>query len=291
MTVIATGSSLGLAAKLARTLSQDLIIIEEKSFPDGEKYVRVPQKIKGKAILVHSTHPPQDERFIQLLLAIDAVKNSGASKVVVVVPYLAYARQDKRFMEGEPISIGVILRSLQVAGADAFITVDVHNPSSLDEWLNIPHLNVLPIVQLAEYFKGTLHQPLVLAPDKGAIHRARAIAELLKASYDYLEKRRDRTTGELSLLPKNIEVEGKDVLIVDDIISTGSTLMLAAKSVLMNGAKRVHAACTHAILASSALDKLYNAGVSDIVATDTIPSPTSKISVAEPLANAVSSLL
>lgn len=291
MTVIATGSSLGLAAKLAKALSQDLIVIEERSFPDGEKYVRVPKKIEGEAILVHSTHPPQDERFIQLLLAIDAVKNAGASKVVVVVPYLAYARQDKRFMEGEPISVGVILRSLQVAGADAFIAVDVHNPSSLDEWLNIPHLNVLPIVQLAEYFKGTLHHPLVLAPDKGAIHRAQAVSELLKASYDYLEKRRDRTTGELSLLPKNIEVEGKDVLIVDDIISTGGTLVLAAKSVLTSGAKRVHAACTHAILASSALDKLYNAGVSEIVATDTVPSPVSKISVAEPLANAIGSLL
>lgn len=268
-----------------------MVLIEEKSFPDGERYVRVPQRIEGEAVLVHSTHPPQDERLIQLLLAIDAVKNAGASKVVVVVPYLAYARQDKRFMEGEPISVGVILRSLQAVGADAFVTVDVHNPSSLDEWLRIPHLNVLPAAQLAEYFKGTLHHPLVLAPDRGALHRARAVAEALGASYDYLEKRRDRTTGELSLLPKSIEAEGNDVLIVDDIISTGGTLVLAAKSMLRSGARRVYAACTHAILASGALDKLYGAGVSDVVATDTVPSPVSKVSVAEQLVAAITSLL
>ena len=290
MTVVATHSSLGLAARVAELLSDELVLVEEKLFPDGERYLRVPCKLEGDVILVHSTHPPQDERIMELLLAIDAVRGAGAKRVVVVTPYLAYARQDKRFLEGEPISIGVVLQAVQAVGADALVVVDIHKPSSLDEWLRIPHINVLPIKQLAEYFKGRLRDPLILAPDKGALHRARDMARVLDADYDYLEKRRDRVTGEIRVLPKSMSVEGRDVLIVDDIISTGRTLAAAARSAISAGARGVYAACTHALLVSGALDKVYGAGVREVVATDTVPSPISKVSVAEPIAEALKRL-
>lgn len=291
MTVIATSSSLGLAAKLSLLLSRELLIAEEKVFPDGERYLRIPRKLEGDVILVHSLYQPQDERFVQLLLAVDAVKGAGASRLAAVVPYFAYARQDKRFLEGEPVSVGVLLKAVEAAGADALVVVDIHKPSSLDEWLTIPHRNVLPIRELVGYFQGKLRDPVVLAPDKGAFHRAQLAAQLLGAECDYLEKSRDRVTGEVRIAPKSINVGGRDVLFIDDIISTGGTLAAAAKEVLALGARRVYAACTHALLVSSALDKLYAAGIEEVVATDTVPSPVSKVSVAESVAEAAREVL
>jgi ribose-phosphate pyrophosphokinase len=291
VTVIATSSSLGLAAKLSRLLSRELLVAEEKVFPDGEKYLRIPKRLEGDVLLVHSLHQPQDERFVQLLLAVDAAKGAGASRVIVVVPYFAYARQDKRFLEGEPVSVGALLKAVEAAGADALAVVDIHKPSSLDEWLRIPHFNVLPVRELAGYFRGKLRDPVVLAPDKGALHRAQLAAQVLGAEYDYLEKSRDRVTGEVKIAPKSVDVGGRDVLFIDDIISTGGTLVAAAKEVLALGAKRVYAACTHALLVSGALDKLYAAGVEEVVATDTVPSPVSRVSVAEPIAEVVRKLL
>lgn len=291
MTVIATSSSLGLAARLSRLLSRELLVAEEKVFPDGEKYLRIPKRLEGDVLLVHSLHQPQDERFVQLLLAVDAAKGAGASRVIVVVPYFAYARQDKRFLEGEPVSVGALLKAVEAAGADALAVVDIHKPSSLDEWLRIPHFNVLPVRELAGYFRGKLRDPVVLAPDKGALHRAQLAAQALGAEYDYLEKSRDRVTGEVKIAPKSVDVGGRDALFIDDIISTGGTLVAAAKEVLALGAKRVYAACTHALLVSGALDKLYAAGVEEVVATDTVPSPVSRVSVAEPIAEVVRKLL
>jgi len=291
VTVIATSSSLGLAAKLSRLLSRELLVADEKVFPDGEKYLRIPRKLEGDVILVHSLHQPQDERFLQLLLAVDAAKGAGASRLAVVVPYFAYARQDKRFLEGEPVSVGALLRAVEAAGADALVVVDIHRPSSLDEWLTIPHRNVLPIKELVGYFQGKLRDPIVLAPDKGAFHRAQLAAQSLGAECDYLEKSRDRVTGEVRIAPKSVNVDGKDVLFVDDIISTGGTLAAAAKEVLTLGARRVYAACTHALLVSSALDKLYAAGIEEVVATDTVPSPVSKVSVAKSVAEATREVL
>ncbi len=290
VTVVATSSSLGLAARVASILGGELVVAEEKAFPDGEKYVRVPIKIAGTAVIVHSTYPPQDERIVQLLLTIDAAKGAGAERAVVVIPYLAYARQDRRFLEGEPVSVGAILRAVEAVGADAVVTVDLHKPSSLDEWLRVPHTNVLPAGLLASYFKGRLKDPLVLAPDRGALHRAEAAAKALGADYDYLEKSRDRVTGQVTVAPKSLSVEGRDVLLIDDIISTGGTLALAAKSAKAAGARSVYAACTHALFVLGALDRLYAAGIGEVVATDTVPSPVSKVSVAELVASAVLSL-
>ncbi|RLE92806.1 MAG: ribose-phosphate diphosphokinase [Thermoprotei archaeon] len=281
MFVVATSFSNGIAAKLAEKLGARLVRAEEKTFPDGESYLRIPEKLEGTTLIVHSLYAPQDVAYMKLLMAIDAAKGAGADRVVVAIPYVAYARQDKRFLEGEPITVSIVLRGLETAGADALVTVDIHQPRSLDEWLSIPHVNVLPVKELADYFRVKLGQGVVLAPDKGALHRAEEAAKVLGLSYDYLEKTRDRVTGEVAISPKEIDVSGKNVLIIDDIISTGGTIALAARSMLKMGAANVYVACTHALLVKGALDRIYHEGVKEAAATDSVPSPISKVSVAE----------
>lgn len=289
--VVATSSSAGLAARLARSLGADLLLMEEKTFPDGECYVRVPARPSPLTVLVHTTYPDQDRRLVQLFLAVEALKGAGVDRLVLAVPYLAYARQDRRFLEGEPVSVGAVLRTLEGLGVDALVTVDVHKPESLHEWLRIPHANVLPIRELAAYLGSRVEDPVVVAPDRGALHRAEAMARALNAEYDYLEKARDRVTGEVTVKPKEVDVAGRDVVIVDDIISTGGTIALAAKSLSGAGPRRVYVACTHALLVAGALDKIYWWGVEEVVATDTVASPVSKVSVAGPLSESVKALM
>ena len=280
MTIYTLDSGNGLAARIAKALGDRLVLVEKRIFPDGESYVRVSEKPEGVAIVVHSLFYPQEKRLLELLLTLEALKGLGSDTVIAVVPYVAYARQDKRFLEGEPVSIKVVLKGIEAAGADALITVDLHKPQSLDEWLEIPHLNVIPYREIAEYFRERLRNPVILAPDKGALERAKKVAEFLGAEFDYVVKERDRVTGEVRAKPRQINVHGKDVVIVDDIISTGGTMALAAKQSLDLGASKVYAACTHAVMVKGALDKLLYSGISEVVATDTVPSPVSKISVA-----------
>jgi len=290
MTIYALSNSNGLAARVGRVIGDKVVLLEEKEFPDGESYVRVPQRPEGPAILVASLHPPQDKNFVKLLLALEALSAMKPEGLFVVVPYLAYARQDKRFLEGEPISVKVVLKSIEAAGAAGLVVVDAHKPSALSEHLSIPFKNAIPSREVAEYFKKKLKDPLVLAPDAGALERARSVAEHLSADYDYLMKERDRVTGEVRAQPKSMGVQGRDVLIVDDIISTGGTVALAASTALKQGASRVFAACTHAVMVKGALDLMLSSGVEEVVATDTVPSPVSRITAAPAIVEALKSL-
>ena len=291
MTVYSLEHSNGLAAQIARKIGDELVLLEKKTFPDGEIYVRVPSKPKGLAVLVATMLPSQEKRFLELLLAAEALSAYAEGSVIAVIPYLAYARQDKRFLEGEPISIKVVLRSLETAGVSGLVTVDCHQPRVLNEFLSVPFRNVLPFEEFASYFRGKVANQLILAPDLGAVERARKVAECMNAEFDYLVKERDKVTGEVKITPKSIDVSGKEVIIVDDIISTGGTISHAAKSVLSSGARSVKAACTHAVMVQGALDRLYYAGVEEVVATDTVPSPVSKISVAPALARGIRELI
>ncbi|MGC9106656.1 MAG: ribose-phosphate diphosphokinase [Infirmifilum sp.] len=291
MTVYALENSNGIAAGIARGIGDKLVQLEYKIFPDGESYVRVPQKPEGVAILVASLYPNPDKRIFELLMSVEAIKALSSEPLIAVVPYMAYARQDKRFLEGEPISIRVILKSLETLGLDGLVVVDIHKPSVLSEYTSIPSRNVFIDRLIAEYFHPKMRNSVVLAPDVGAIERAKRVAAHLDAEYDYLVKERDRVTGEVKAMPKNLTVEERTVLIVDDIISTGGTMALAARTVLSQGAEKVYAACTHAVMVRGALDLLISSGISEVAATDTVPSPVSKISVVPAAVEELRSLL
>ncbi len=268
--IVIRGSGGYPAPQVSEALGAELIDIEYKVFPDGETYVRIPRPIAGKlAVVVQSLFPSQNDKLIELLLMIEAARGLGASRVIVVAPYVAYARQDRRFREGEPISIKVVLSALRAVGAHALITVDIHKPESLN-FFEGPSVNVDPSPLFAEALREEKNV-IVVAPDRGALHRAERLAEKLGAPYDYLEKFRDRVTGDITMKPKTMPVKGKTVILVDDIISTGGTIAKAASILREQGAERIVVAVSHALLVGNAMEKLVKARVDRILALDTVP--------------------
>lgn len=290
--VVAGPASRGLSRKLAAELAAELVEAEAKVFPDGESYIRIARPIGGEdVIVVQSCYPPQDKHLIELLLLVNAASDLGARSVIAASPYLAYARQDKRFLEGEAISGRMVLRLIAAAGARGVVTVDVHSEDLLRA-SDVPAINVSAAPLLASYLASLgLRTPFVLSPDRRRLREAEAVAKALGGDYGCLEKTRDRVTGEVRTEARELPVSGRDVVIVDDIISTGGTVANAASIVKSQGARRVVAACTHPILVSGALERMYRAGVDEVVGTDSVEGKFSKVSVAPAVAEGVRRLL
>jgi ribose-phosphate pyrophosphokinase len=277
-----------LGEKIAELLNAETISVTFKKFPDGESYIRLEGKIQGdEAVIVQTTCPPQDSRIIQLMLLADAAKRNGAKKITAVVPYLAYSRQDKAFLQGEPISIETIARALKTAGVDSLITVNVHQDKVLAKF-PFPARTLSAIPLLAEYFRQKgFTRAFALAPDRGAIHIAEEVRKILGGECGYLEKQRDRYTGQVSVEKKAFDIKGKRVIIFDDIISTGGTIVAAAKIVKELGAEEVYTACVHPLLVGDAEKRILEAGVEEIIGTDSVPSHVSKVSLAPLIGNAL----
>jgi len=249
--------------------------VEIKKFPDGEKYVRVIGSAE-EVMVVGSTFYPQDERIVELLLIGDALRERGAEGLQVVIPYFGYSRQDRVTKEGEPVSVRAIMRSLGLYYDELYV-FDLHNPETL-KFFPGKAVNVSPARAIAEYFQGKLGEGLVLAPDRGARGRARAVADMLGLEYSHFEKRRVSPT-EVKMKPVDVDVEGRNVLIVDDIISTGGTMVKAANLLREMGAEKVFVAATHGVFAEGAIERVSKA-VDELAVTNTIPTPVSRISIA-----------
>ncbi|NPB02448.1 MAG: ribose-phosphate diphosphokinase [Methanopyri archaeon] len=290
MIVLASHGSSRLATALAEELDAELAAVEEDRFPDGEWITRVPPDLEGTAIVVHTTPAPQDENLIKLLITLDAARENGADEVVAVVPYVAYSRQDRRFEPGDPVSFRAVARAIS-ANADAFVTVDLHEPSTL-EFFEVPSENVTAAEEMGRFIAEELGEedPVIVGPDEGARELAKTVAEVFDAEWDHLEK--ERISGdEVVIEPKEIDVEGRTVVLVDDMIDTGGTMVEAAKALKELGAERLYAACTHALLTRNADARLRAAGFEDIFATDTVPNPYTVVSAARPVAEAIRELV
>jgi len=280
-----------LGIKIAKGLDINYYNTETKTFPDGENYLRINVDndsliVGAEVIIVQSTGPSSSEnqngRLIELLMMIEAVKEMGAAKIVVVVPYLAYARQDNVFRLGESKFAQLILKLIDSMRIDELYVVDIHAPKTLEE-IQCKCVNIDSMKILADYIKSlNIKNIVVVAPDKGAIERSKAFAKHFgdNVPVDYFEKVRDVKSGEITMSGK-LSLKGRDVIISDDIIATGGTMAKAIKILKKGGANRIFAVATHALLLQNARYRILNAGADDIIGTDSIDNEVSKVSLSK----------
>jgi len=282
--IVPGSSSQLLAAALAEETGRPLATPTYDRFPDGETLAAVPDFDGEEAVVVAATD--SDEAWVELLQLQDAVREAGAERVTTAVPYMGYARQDESFGDGEPVSARAMARAVST-GTDRVVLVNPHEPGVAD-FYDVPVEAVDAAGALAGPLPADLTEPLFLAPDEGAI----GIAETVRDAYgagetDYFEKHRDRETGAVAVSPSDAAVAGRDVVVVDDIVATGSTMSESVAVLNDRGAARVLAACVHPMLAANAVTKLRSSGVDRIVGTDTIERGCSVVSVAPVLADAL----
>ena len=282
MNLIAGPASQLLAGRISEISGSGLLISEFRKFPDGELYTRIMEDIGQEVTIIQST--VSDTDYVALLQLIDAC--SEASRVNVVIPYMGYARQDKRFNKGEPISARALARTIK---ADNVFTVNIHDRSVI-EYFDAKAFDLDATPMIGKYIKNMeFRDPLIIAPDDGAIGIAKSASADLGIEYDYLDK--TRLSGEkVSIRPKNVNVKGRDVIIIDDIISTGGTVAETVSLLRSQGAHEVFAACVHPVLSNNAVIKLFRAGVKGIIATDTIDRGVSAVSAAPVIASAIKNI-
>lgn len=287
ITVIGGPSSEQLAKKIATRLKSKFVGCELRVFPDGESKITLKKKPEGKIIVVQSIYPPVDSNLVRAL-AITLQARKFSSNVSVVIPYMGYARQDRQFLPGEIITMELVAKMFKAAGASKIIAVDIHSMIAL-EHLEIPAKNVSAVEELARYFKKmSLHDPLVVSPDKGGTERAQNFAKFLGVDYTALEKHRDRKTGNVIIKSKGIDgIRGRDVILVDDMISTGGSIVKAAEFLKKQKSGKVYVCCTHALLIGDAEKNIIKSGVAKIISANTIPGKTSVVDVSAIIAKAL----
>jgi ribose-phosphate pyrophosphokinase len=211
----------------------------------------------------------------------DNVKDMKAKSITAVVPYLAYSRQDKRFLSGEVFSIKTIMKLLEACKVNKIITVNAHNPTVLKTF-EIPVSDLSAIPTLAEYFKASalVENPVSLSLGKKALNMAREANSILEGGFDYISTRRDVQTGKVTLEEKTLQVKNRDVIIFDDIISSGGTMAKAVEFAKKQGAGKVYVACVHPLLMGDAQEKILESGAEEIISTDSVSSHVSKVSLA-----------
>ena len=300
--IIGGSASQDLAANVARELDEKLCYVETKKFPDGERYLRIDGDIEDEVTVIQSTGFPQDENLMELLFIVSNLKDLGAKKVRVVVPYMGYARQEKRFNPGETISAKIVCQLIQAAGADEFITFNIHEKCVLD-FFDIPAENLSAMPAIAEYLDENVlaegEKPLIIAPDKGAYGFAQEISEIIGCDCTYLTKVRlgpDKVETKIvdvrcdseSENTVNVDsVKGMHAVIVDDIIATGGTIVNAINILKQYGASSVDVCCVHPILTNNGATRIYSAGANKIIGTNSLSSDTSRVSLAKSIADAL----
>jgi len=286
-TVVGGDASSDLAKRIARRLKAPYVKTERKVFPDGESKITINQiPKKSIVVVVQSTYPPVDTNLLELLSIVSKVQKFS-SKIYTVIPYMGYARQDREFLDGEIITIGVVGKLLKASGVKKVLIVDIHSKLALKE-LKISSKSVSAMEGLVKYFKKMkMKDPLVVSPDLGGQERAKEFASLLKTDFIALKKHRDRKTGKVNILSGKVEVKNRDLIIVDDMISTGGSIIKATQFLKKQKCKRVFVACTHALLVNDAAKKIKNAGVSQIISTNTIPGDSAKVDVSKVISDAL----
>lgn len=260
-----------LAQKICGQLEIPLGQALVSAFSDGEIRVEIGDNVRGRDVfLIQSTCPPANHNLMELLIMIDAVKRASARRITAVIPYFGYARQDRKVAPRVPITAKLVADLLTTAGADRILTMDLH-AGQLQGFFDIPVDNLYASPLMIPYIiKNFNHDLAIVSPDAGGVPRARAYAKRLGATLGLIDKRRD-APGKAKAMSLIGEVLGKEVVILDDIIDTAGTLSEAAQVIIQNGARKIHACCTHAVLSGPAVERVRNSELNQLVVTDTIP--------------------
>ncbi|MBQ2431382.1 MULTISPECIES: ribose-phosphate pyrophosphokinase [unclassified Campylobacter] len=259
------------AKKISKYLSLPLSECAIKTFSDGEISVQVGESVRGKDVfIIQPTCAPANSNLMELLILSDALKRSSASSITAIIPYFGYARQDRKAAPRVPITAKLVANMIQAAGIDRVVTMDLH-AGQIQGFFDIPVDNLYGSIVFPEYLKTkNLKNPIIASPDVGGVARARSFAKKLGLDMVIVDKRREEANKSEVM---NIigDVNGKDVVLIDDMIDTAGTIVKAAEAFKNNGANSVMAYCTHAVLSGPAYERIATGAIDELVVTDTIP--------------------
>lgn len=294
--ILSGNANPALGRAIAHCLGVPLSRMDVGRFSDGEIWVRIEESVRGDDVFViQPTCPPTAENLMELLIILDALKRASARRTTAVIPYYGYARQEKKIKPREPISAKLVADLISVAGADRILTVDLH-VQSIQGFFDIPvdHLPAGPILAddlVSRSFAG--QDTVVVSPDVGGVGTAKALADRLNSPLAIIVKRRPEV-NQVEILEVIGELEGRRVVLIDDIIDTGRSIVSAARAVAMRGAAEIRAYATHAVFSGDCVQLLEDSPIAEVVVTDTIPVPEEKriakvrvLSVAPILAEAI----
>lgn len=291
MLLIAGSGSSELGLKVAKSLGCDILNFESRKFPDGERYIRIIDNCKGEDVcIVQSMYKDPSNLLMEYVLLVDAVVGAGAARVIGVIPYLPYLRQDSRFKSGEALSSKVFVDLLESSATSMIFVVDphLHRIKNLNMLFNVPAFNISAMPALAEYLTNnySLNDPLVVAPDEEAQQWASIVARELNVNYVVATKVRSGDNS-VEITHSDLDVRGKDIVVVDDIISTGGTLAKITSDIKSLGAGNVIGLVTHGLFAPGAYEKVTSSGMKALITTDTVPNAYSLVSVAPVIAQSI----
>lgn len=271
--IFAGNSNRALAEEIAEKIGLPLGLAKVGKFSDGESAIHIEEVVRGSDVfIIQSTCPPANDNLVELLIIIDALKRASAGRITAVMPYFGYARQDRKAKARDPISAKLVANLITTAGADRILTMDLHAPQ-LQGFFDIPVDHLIGVPILAGYFREKFQDTsdvVVVSPDVGSVSRSRKFAERLEVPLAIIDKRRPKAN--VSEIMNIIgDVNNKRVILVDDLIDTGGTIINAVNALVEIGAKEVYACCTHGVLSGPAIDRINNSPMKELVTLNTIP--------------------
>ena len=294
--IFSGNSNSGLAHEICSCFKTPLGQANVTTFSDGEIMLEIQENVRGTDVfIVQSTCTPVNHHLMELLIMIDAFKRASSERITAAIPYYGYGRQDRKVSPRAPISAKLVADLLTTAGADRVLTMDLH-AGQIQGFFNIPVDNLFSTPVILQYLQDKYqgNDSVIVSPDAGGVERTRAVAKRLGASIAIIDKRRSRP-NESEVMNIIGNIKGKDALIIDDMVDTAGTLTKAAGAVFERGAKSVSACCTHPVLSGSAIEKINNSCLEELVVTNTIPlnekiknsSKIKVLSIAELFAEAI----
>lgn len=276
--IFAGNSNRTLAEEIGEKIGLPLGIAKVGTFSDGESAINIGEVVRGSDVFViQSTCTPVNDNLVELLIIIDALKRASAGRITAVMPYFGYARQDRKATARDPISAKLVANLITTAGADRVLTMDLHTPQ-LQGFFDIPVDHLLGVPVMASYFSekfDRIDDVVAVSPDVGSVTRTRKFAERLDIPIAIIDKRRPKANVS-EIMNVVGDVTNKKVVLIDDLIDTGGTIVNGATALLEMGAKEVYACCTHGVLSGSACERIEKSCIKELVTLNTIPLPKGK---------------